>query len=60
MTESEYITNLEDRCRSVAEHIITRLCKRARKIEFEKEMKEKNKNRWVSVVSVPMGGQNKK
>lgn len=31
-----------------------------RKIEFEKEMKEKNKNRWLSVVSVPMGGQNKK
>jgi len=38
----------------------TLVYKSRRKIEFEKEMKEKNKNRWVSVVSVPMGGQNKK
>ena len=29
MTENEYITQLENRCHSMAEHIITRLCKRA-------------------------------
>lgn len=29
MTENEYITQLEDRCHSMAEHIITRLCKKA-------------------------------
>ena len=36
------------------------LNKARKKIEFEKEMKEKNKGQWFSVVSVPMGGQNKK
>ena len=30
------------------------------KLKYEKEMKEKNKNQWVSIVSVPMGGMNKK
>lgn len=29
MTENEYITLVEDRCHSMAESIITRLCKRA-------------------------------
>ena len=29
MTENEYITQLENRCHSMAEDIITRLCKRA-------------------------------
>lgn len=29
-------------------------------IEFEKEMKERTKNRWVSIISIPMGGKNKK
>lgn len=29
MTESEYITQLESKCHNMAEHIITRLCKRA-------------------------------
>ena len=29
MTESEYITQLENKCHSMAENIITRLCKRA-------------------------------
>jgi hypothetical protein len=29
MTENEYITQLEDRCHSMAAHIITRLCKKA-------------------------------
>ena len=38
----------------------TIVSKSRKKIEFEKEMKEKNKNLWFSVVSVPMGGQNKK
>lgn len=31
-----------------------------KKIEFEREMKEKNKNHWLSIVSVPMGGMNKR
>lgn len=31
-----------------------------RKIEFEKEIKERNKNKWVSIISIPMGGRNKK
>ena len=30
------------------------------KLKYEKEMKEKTKNQWVSVVSVPMGCMNKK
>ena len=30
------------------------------KLEHEKEMKEKTKNQWTSVVSIPMGGMNKK
>jgi hypothetical protein len=30
------------------------------KLKYEREMKEKTKNQWVSVVSVPMGGMNKK
>lgn len=30
------------------------------KLKYEREMKEKTKNHWVSVVSVPMGGMNKK
>lgn len=30
------------------------------KLKDEREMKEKTKNQWVSVVSVPMGGLNKK
>ncbi len=38
----------------------TMVSKSRKKIEFEKEMKEKNKSLWFSVVSVPMGGQNKK
>lgn len=29
MTENEYITQLENRCHSMAAHIITRLCKKA-------------------------------
>ena len=29
MTENEYITQVENRCHSMAENIITRLCKRA-------------------------------
>ena len=29
MTESEYITPLENKCHRMAENIITRLCKRA-------------------------------
>ena len=31
-----------------------------KKIEFEKVMKEKAKKVWCSIVSVPMGGMNKK
>ena len=31
-----------------------------KKIEHEKEMREKTKGHWVSIVSVPMGGMNKK
>lgn len=31
-----------------------------KKIENEKEMREKTKGHWVSIVSVPMGGMNKK
>ena len=31
-----------------------------KKIEFEKGMKEKAKKVWCSIVSVPMGGMNKK
>ncbi len=31
-----------------------------KKIEFEKKMKEKTKKLWYSIVSVPMGGMNKK
>lgn len=30
------------------------------KIEHEKEMRERSKGHWVSIVSVPMGGMNKK
>lgn len=29
------------------------------KLKQEKEMKEKTKNQWVSIVSIPMGGLNK-
>lgn len=29
------------------------------KLEFEKEMNNRTKNKWVSVVSIPMGGKNK-
>lgn len=29
------------------------------KLEFEREMKNRTKNQWVSVVSIPMGGKNK-
>ena len=31
-----------------------------KKVEFEKVMKEKAKKVWCSIVSVPMGGMNKK
>lgn len=31
-----------------------------KKIEFEKKMKEGTKKLWYSIVSVPMGGMNKK
>ena len=31
-----------------------------KKIEFEKKMKEKTKNLWYSIVSVPMGGMKKR
>ncbi len=34
--------------------------KALQKLKYEREMKEKNKTQWVSVVSVPMGGMNKK
>lgn len=30
------------------------------KLKYEREKKEKTKNQWVSVVSIPMGGLNKK
>lgn len=34
--------------------------KNRKKIEFEKKIKEKTKNLWYSIVSVPMGGLKKR
>ena len=31
-----------------------------KKIEHEKEMRERTKGHWVSIVSIPMGGMNKR
>ena len=38
----------------------TIVSKNRKKIEFEKKIKEKTKNLWYSIVSVPMGGLKKR
>ena len=38
----------------------TTVYKNRKKIELEKKIKEKTKKLWYSIVSVPMGGMNKK
>ncbi len=38
----------------------TTVYKNRKKIEFEKKMKERTKNLWYSIVSVPMGGMKKR
>lgn len=38
----------------------TTVYKNRKKIEFEKKIKEKTKNLWYSIVSVPMGGLKKR
>jgi hypothetical protein len=37
----------------------TIIAKERLKIKHEKEMLEKTKNQWTSIVSIPMGGMNK-
>ena len=39
--------------------ISTKMAKERQKIKHEKEMLEKTKNQWTSIVSIPMGGMNK-
>lgn len=39
--------------------ISPKIAKERQKIKHEKEMLEKTKNQWTSIVSIPMGGMNK-